>query len=423
MACSIKLVRLDDFIADVDSIDLAADGYALAEDGYFPTVAPIGAKSVLETITLKLQGTSKDDLAAMTQEINDKIRQVQWWIEDPGVERYQVWIRVQQENETYARQAMILNIVPPENVRLFTPEEINQNYIGEYQIGIERTPFWEDPYPYPTTTAKTGINIIGSSTALSETVNGDVPARLAFVSLAAGSSQNITDAWMGWKSNRFGTSANFVPVWSLKDSSNLYNATTTASDTAAYSGTKITCTFTPATLIIRAEIEINQVAPSNPADQRGTYSVLLRAKMSDTSIARARIGYSFSAGAGPLSPIYRSRQIISGTAYKLYEMGKVSIPPFRIPNADTLTNFSIELDVERLSGSGAFDADCFILIPTDEGFVKLTSPVRITTNQRIAVLQAADDSLFSYVDYQAAAILSPVTAQPISWSHPLQHFE
>lgn len=204
MACSIKFVRLDDFIADIDSIDLSASGYSLAEDGYFPTVAPIGAKSVQEVITLKLQGTSKDDLAAMTQELNDKIRQVQWWIDDAGVERYQVWIRVQQENETYPRQAMILNIVPPDSVRLFTPEEINQNYIGEYQIGIERTPYWEDPYPYATTTPITGISTQGGMGTLSETIMGDVPARLAKLSLTPPdgiSSQQ--DYWIGWKTNRY----------------------------------------------------------------------------------------------------------------------------------------------------------------------------------------------------------------------------
>lgn len=88
MACSIQLVRLNDFAADIDSIDLSANGYSLDRDGYFPVVAPIGAKSVHEVITLKLQGTSKDDLAAMTQEIDEKIKQVQWWIDDPGVERY-----------------------------------------------------------------------------------------------------------------------------------------------------------------------------------------------------------------------------------------------------------------------------------------------------------------------------------------------
>lgn len=175
MAAMLKLVRLQDFAADIDTVDLLSGGFSLAADGYAPVVAPIGAKSVHESITLTLKGASTDDLALMVQDIDRKVKECQWWIDSPDLERYQVWIRVQMDGETYTRQAQILNIEPPNKVNEFTKQETGDYTIIEYTIGIERTPFWEQPYSYPTTTALNNMDILGGTATLSETINGDVP--------------------------------------------------------------------------------------------------------------------------------------------------------------------------------------------------------------------------------------------------------
>lgn len=423
MGCSIKFVRLDDFIADIDVLDLSADGYSLADNGYSQVSAPIGAKSVSEVITLKLQGTSKDDLAAMTQEIDDKVRQVQWWLENQGVERYQVWLRVQLDNETYPRQAQILNIRPPDKVQVFTPLEIHSNYIGEYSIGIERTPYWEDPYPYPTTTPITSISIIGGTATLAESISGDVPARLAKLAMYPPDALNsLQDYWIGWKTNRFGVAANFIPVWPL-EASNLTTDTTRVSDATAYNTYRLNCSFaTNATLVKRAVLPMLNFIGSNYADQRGTYAVLLRAKMSDTTQAMARISYGFGSSISIYGAAYRSRCKISGTYWNLYEMGTVKIPSLRIYNSNTLENFAIGIDAERITGtgSGALHLDCLILIPVDDGMVKLSAVAGMVSlaTRNMIVMQQADDILSAFVE-DTNQIHQPVT--PIAtnyWSLP-----
>src|SRR5512139_1040602 len=257
MAAQLKLVRLADFAADVDSVDLLASGYSLRADGYQPVVAPIGARSVHESITLELQGTSVDDLASMVQDIDEKIKQLQWWLDNPTVEQYQIWLRVQADGESSPRQAQILNIEPASRVNLFSTIDTTEYYITEYQFGIERTALWEHPYAYPATTAKTNLNCIGGMVELSETINGDIPARLArfdFKSNAAG--QDFGKFWAGWRTSRFGTVGNFEPVWSLSDGAPETD-TTSGADATAYNGNALTCTFaTVATLVERAYIKV-----------------------------------------------------------------------------------------------------------------------------------------------------------------------
>jgi hypothetical protein len=393
MGCSIKFVRLDDFIADIDELDLSANGYSLADNGYFPVVAPIGAKSVNESITLKLQGTSKDDLAEMVQLIDEKIKQVQWWIDDPGVERYQVWIRVQQEGETYARQAQILNIKPPDKVQLFTPMEINGNYIGNYQIGIERTPFWEDPYPYEFDWATiSGLNSVGNKASLG-IKNGDVPARIPKLKISGGFSASFSTFWIGFKTNRLGIASNLQTAWCLDLSVYLSYDTTVTVDATAYDGNRLTCTFGTPTLLNRVTAYLMDMV-SNPdyyQDQRGTYLVLLRAKMSTTGTARVRMASGF-----PGYEKYSSRQVISGTSWQLYELGEIQIPSIKIPdNYYSLRRYHISLEAELISGSPDLHLDCLILIPSFEGMIKVSS-TSVGASNSIVISQNADGSIVTY---------------------------
>lgn len=433
MAAQLKLVRLNDFAADIDTVDLLSGGFSLASNGYTPVVAPIGAKSVQESITLNLKGTSSDDLAFMVQDIDRKIKECQWWIDDAGVERYQVWIRVQMDGETYARQAQLLNIMPSNKVNEFPTWDTSEYSITEYQFGIERTPFWEQPYSYPNTTAKTGLNVIGGYTQLSETINGDVPARLAKLSMSPESSAIHGDYYIGFKSSRFGNPANFIPVWSLKDGHFYPIDTSTTSDSSAYSGTRVTCDFSGIATRRRRVGMLSSYVTANDLDQRGTYSVLLRASMSDnTSIAMVYMAYGFgyeSGGSGNevalLGPNYRSGVAINGALtlsyWTLFDLGTVVNPPVRVQNNSPLDNFAITIDAARTSGSGSLYLDCLILMPRDEGFVHLRLPSAgdVGSTDHMSVYQYADDSISGISDVGGAAIWSPVvTSGANRWSLP-----
>lgn len=432
MTAILKLVRLDDFISDVDSIDLLAGGFSLATDGYAPAVAPLDAKSVHEVITLNLKGTSTDGLALMVQEIDAKIKQVQWWLKNPGVERYQVWLRVQMDEESNPRQAQLLNIEPAQKVNEFTKQETDDHTIVEYSIGIERTPFWEQPYPYITTTAQTGLNVIGGYAKLYETIHGDVPARLAKLSMAPESSAIHGDYYVAFKTARFGNPANFVPVWSLKDG-HFYTDTTTTSDSSAYSGTRVTCDFSGTATRRRRVGALTSYITANDLDQRGSYSVLLRASMSDnTSIAKVWMAYGFgyeSGGTGNevalLGPTYRSGVVISGARtlsyWTLFDLGTAINPPMRTQNGAALDNFAITLDAERTSGSGSLYLDCLILMPRDDGFTHLRLPSAgdIGSTDHMSIYQYADDSVNGLSDVNGTTIWSPVTTTgTVNWGLP-----
>lgn len=425
MACVLKFVRLNDFIADIDEIDLMAGGYELAKDGYLPTAAPDGVKSVFESITLKITGTSKDDLASKVQEIDEKIKQIGWWISDPSVERYQVWLRAQLSNESLPRQAQILNIKPPERIPLYNPLEIGANYIGEYTLGIERTPFWEDSYPYPSTSKLTSVSVVGGVEQLNETINGVDPARLAEFILEHPnpSVERMTDFWVGFMTSRLKNPANFQPVWSLSDApggSFSPPDTTGVADGDTVSGTRMEVAFTSTSALstrIYLSVADALTTPANHADQRGTYTVLLRARVSsDTTTCMVRMLYGFGGVAAGYNPVYRGILPIttgSSDGYNLYELGKLSIPTFRTRTNANLSNFTIGLQAARVSVAGSLYLDCLILIPADEGAAKIKAGIGTVSNMYIIARNAANgETSGEYFDSSISTILAPVIVRP-----------
>lgn len=429
MGCFIQLVRLDDTSGDIDSIDFSANGYSLAVDGYFPAVAPIGAKFVEEVITLKLQGTSKNDLAAMTQEINEKVKQVEWWIAGGPAERYQVWIRVQQENETYPRQAQLLNIVPPDKVRLFTPEEISDNYIGAYSIGIRRTPFWEDLTPTTTGSPLSITGNIGGIVQWGSTVVGDVPARLQELTLGVtmGSSALPAQAWIGFKSNRFGNATNFVPYWALSLAA--YKSADTTTSTDGNGRNIVQCSFsTSATMTKRAMLQVNDVAPSFPNDQRGEYTVLLAAKVDSGSTCMTRIAFSNGPISNFVSPIYRSFVPFTETSWITKEMGTISIPASYMRQAapEDYGRFSLSLEASRTVGSGKLYAYGFFLIPTEGmirvrnagyGYSGVGAPPYGYIGNPVTIFQRPDNNLVAH-EYVTNYPAADYVMSPINWGLP-----
>lgn len=233
-----------------------------------------------------------------------------------------------------------------------------------------------------------------------------------------------TDFWAGWKTSRFGVIANFVPVWPLYKGVPVDADTSETADATAYDGTKVTTSFTASSsLILRDAVTLVNVVPTNINDQRGTYLVLLRAKMSDTSIARVQMVYGLYSGGSIQSPTFRSRQIISGTVWSLYELGTAKMPPSRIPIGYDFQNFAFGLYAERISGSGSLDMDCLILIPIDDSGIKFTSSGRIngSSGQMGEVFTLANGELYATAHFSSGQTIYSVVPKPqgnVSWSLP-----
>jgi hypothetical protein len=146
--------------------------------------------------------------------------------------------------------------------------------------------------------------------------------------------------------------------------------TTSVADAPSSGGSVARCTFATSTAMV-ARILI-AVAPfsgagSTSVEYRGTYRIFLRArKGTGGDVVQARWA---TVGSGLVGPTV----VIDTTAYKLYDLGLFTLPLGSDPIVDGHSNTalaveSIELDIQaqRVSGTGNLDMDAIIAIPADE---------------------------------------------------------
>lgn len=374
MAFQLKLVRMADFTADQDDLSLAAytDGFNLAEGGWTPAM-PEGsdAISVFESLLLRARGTSMDNLAAVLRGLE---QYAVWARQYQGsmVEKYGVWLRAQLEGETNARQAMVFSL------RHQAGEGYRQAWRGAYTIPkyyltLERAAWWENTGAV--TYTQTGINSVGGMSSYGG-ITGDAPGRLAKVAIEPTNATSVylNQVWVGFRTERFGTAANFQSYWSLRKAS-YYNGDTTGgtshADATAKDGYKAVCTFgVSATLVNRVKCKVSDVT-ANYSDQRGRFTVLLRAKLSAAGTVRVRLRDGLYSSSGQR---VQSRAVITSTSWKFYELGTTQLPPAGrlFEGSDSLDNVSIGVDAELVSGSCNLEMDCLVLIPIEEGWMQVS---------------------------------------------------
>lgn len=383
MAPTLSLVRRDDQIADVDSISLLGytDGMELADNGWATAVASPGDALVTEAITLRVKGTTQDNMAAKLQGLDLKLKQARWYA-DPQ-ELYSVWLRAKLKNETNTRQALVIG-GRRSPVPLFTNLANVSNVVQTYALALDRMPYWESTAVVDYSQA--GLGTLSSLGGMWDyttyggspgAVAGDVPARIAQATLTGVAGDGaLTKSWLGFRTNRFGNRANFQARWdmylSVDFGANDADTSKTA-DAATVSGFRSTTSFaTVATMLQRALLRLNSVT-ANSNDQRGSYMVLLRAK---ASAGGSSINVRLADGwYNTNSPAIRQRVNITSTSYYLYELGVVQIPsPGRAIPSYFLDNYALMLQAERVSGAASLHMDCMILIPISEGYITTDQP-------------------------------------------------
>lgn len=425
MAALLKLVYTADFQADQASLDLLdfASGFTLAENGWIPKVATGNQESIIETLTLYVSGQTQDNIASSIHTLEDWIKKVNF--SHDSVAPYQVWLRAQDTFETLPRQAMVLEmsglILDPHPTLNFDVKLSNNNYmVTQYVLTIRRTPFWEDTSGH--VTSLTGINCIGGSSVLGASIYGDVPARLRgneFVPQADGTAY-YQNYWAGFRTSRFGVLANFKSVWSLDLSSTLSADTTVAADATAYDGNKLTCAFTTtAADALRSSITLTDIS-AVPADNRGNYTVLLRAKTdSGSTTVNAYIKYGIGTGQVKRTPI-----TISGTTWKFYEVGTIAIPASNLPLITGLdfSNMGVSLYLQRTSVAGTIDLDCYVMIPIDEASIKGTFSDQYNHPYTLVTSVRADGLTTSFGYFITNGVMKiPAEVKLNQWSIPVNN--
>jgi len=379
MADLLTLVRTYDFASDQGTVSLVtgADGFEAAYQGWTPKGIPNNDGIIREAITLRASGASIDALATSVQKIADKAREAAQFFEDAS-EPYAVFLRVQLDGESKARQSLVYNIEHQAASSVYDATFKSRYHLNEYSVGIERAPWWE--------ATEAGTITQGSVIALGGTfafgaINGDLPARLARLRLSSSASATngsifpYGKAWVGFRSNRFGTATSFVPYWDLAHV-NWGASGTAVANSLARTGTALQWAGTPSWTLVGG-MQLDDLT-ATPGNLRGEFLFLLRACVAGSATYSVRMTTRWSWEGTADAQVFPRARFAStgGSIFAIEEMGIVNIPHGRsiasaIQSGD-IGGYTVELLANRESGTAKILFDSFYLIPT-EGMASIES--------------------------------------------------
>jgi hypothetical protein len=303
--------------------------------------------------------------------------------------------------ETAARKALIYSLRRENTGQAgqYTLDGSAGNVSRTTTIQLERGP-WES-----TTYIDARVEAVGclaSYTDTTKTISGDMPARIGYAKIEGTGAGTLYKFWMGFRTARYGIAANFQPYWSLSKAAAFDDDTTggkTNPDNTARESCKTITTFaTVTTLLRRATIRCSDVT-SYPEDQRGTFRVLLRAKITGTAVVRVRLADGMYAAAAFTS---RQRVSISSTSWQFYDMGSATVPvPGRfLTSAGQEANSAMGIDAELVSGSGDLEMDCLCMVPMSEGYVYADGGIVADNNDSLVASQLPEGGAIA-IAYQS----------------------
>lgn len=359
--------------ATLSTLDLYANaaGFTIARGGWSPGVIPDGAVSIEEVITLHVFGSSHDDLATKVQNLKAKILAVAHRARTVSP-IYEMWVIDQLPNETGARKASLFDARFEVRDSLHGPTVSPGNHIQECSLILVRGHWSADR----SRLQPSGLSTLGGSDNYG-VIPGDVPARLSILRWVGenGGGGPFYEFWTGFRTSRFGTVANFVPVWECEDGTLGTDASVDAAsevNTASPGGgsgayVEVASGGTE-TMTTRLTINVEDVT-ANYGDQGGTFAVVLRAKVVGATTWRVRLldGYTPSSNLRT-----RDRVEVTKTSWFCLSLGTVTIPPVGLPLPSRLRKYGLVLQAELTAGSGNLLLDAFVPVPMDEGFIHAT---------------------------------------------------
>ena len=365
-----------------DGIYLSRDGWPRAvarrnEDGTWP-------KSVFETMTISVDGTSHYDVASTIQTLDTTLREGTDHALEP-LDENPVYLRTKLTNESTSYQTLVLSGGTEPATDYYSPPMDPGNYLSSHIIAIERTPFWE-----PESSTSVVLSSVVSTGDMARlyasgtSINGDVPARLEITRFrgVSGGGGPLTEFWIGFRTNRLADATYdqtyFESVWLCQNGTASNNTTLDVADATALGGAK--SRWTPAggsddNMLTRVTIRASDLtathavaASVDPQAQRSRNLVLLRAKSTGTGTFRVRIQSGFYGGDNWKTG---ARALVNSSSWYYYPMGTVDIPPLLYqPNWRTFIGQSaIRIQAELGAGTSSLDMDALIMIPQAEGAI------------------------------------------------------
>jgi len=403
MAEQLSLVRGYDFESDQGTVSLISntDGFDVAYQGWTPKVSADRKGMVSQALTLRVQGTSTDTIAASLQKLSDMAVSAQRYYTD-GVENYAVWFRVQLDGETKGRQTLVQELRHEPATSVYDYAMRQKYHVNRYTVGITHYPWWEGT-AIGTVTASS-VSIFGGTFSYG-TVYGDLPARLARVKMqpvvgaVAGSTPSIWPSgqfWLGFRSNRYSSTPSAWVSWFRP----IKAGGAVIPDTTAFGGTAIRHGDDDITY---DNYDVGRgwmgtITAGTPAHMYGEFIVLAHAKLmygatADWSDGTSSLAWNIHLATGfsndvntgigqfrntnhyPRVAITKQRGTGGTTettdGYKFYELGRVQFPPVgRYPPGVDWSQYSLyiladQIDMTGFAGTAYLYIDGLAFIPTE----------------------------------------------------------
>jgi hypothetical protein len=429
MATTLQLVWYETEITggmtNLDTLDLfsGSDGITVMYNGLAQVVGARDVASVKQAMTLRVDASTYDELASIMQTLD--VWQKRTAMSRSASDRNEVWILMLIGDETNAKQAQVLSLEYEAGDDLFN---YAVPHLQELVLIIQRTP-WEEVL-VAGAVPQIAIDGLGGVAQLGTAIGGDLPARV--VSMGIAPNDDLNEFWLGWRSEWFGDSSNFEPVWPLYAAAadSLDDDTAAASDATAYDGTSLATSFaTEDGLIQRVLIQMQDVSTwlgtgggDIEEDMNGRFGILLRARMGESdSEAHVRIGFGWADRTTYTlnHPVWRALAPITGTSYKLYDMQSVIFPPDKVNWVQS--NLSIAVQARRIIPAGTLYLDCLGLVPLDEGAVHILCGADLDDTNIIRLVRTPAGKLNAFVQNYVSPnleIVDVAKAEGENWAVP-----
>lgn len=400
MTEQLKLLKGYDFKPDSDEISLIGGtaGFDVAYNGWTPKVVPDRDGRIREAITLRIQGTSTNDLAGKVQQLTAKRSQALDFVSMPNVAD-PVWLRVQLYGESNARQSLVYNLDHMQASSVYDVAMRKYHHINLYTLGIERAPWWESTNIG--TISAGSVPTLGGTFAYNN-LSGDLPARLARVTVrpvdvgGGGTALETVELfphgqfWLGFRSSRFGTPSAWTPYRAAYNNEWLKGTL----DPYSFAGTVLRGGLgIPGIHTSGPRLTMNDIS-ATPAAMVGRFRVLARLRYSEFStelqqgdivhlvyMTTAYLYDTYKGGPDDKLVNYRTYPSVpirslrdSKGSYFIYDMGEVEYPPLKgIPDPKY---FMIWLRAKVIQNDYTDDDssepklywDTLFFVPTMEGF-------------------------------------------------------
>jgi len=320
------------------------------------TQATPGNGPVIETLGFRIKGRDTDEVAEVLQSIDEMIRLTHEYFSGNDIDP--VWLNATLDGETYGRRALVYNITGGPNRTMMDKIFERSHRLNDYTLAIERAPYWEDK-------ESTQVYHIAESMHtfdLDTWVSGDVSARISDLTIGAKDDATWAEAWIGFRSDRFGSHAAFQ--------ASCYFTGGYARVDTSIPGTYATCTFATPSMQERIYLRLDNWYGSE-TQYRGEYQVLLVASVGSGMEVDIKLRHGFYSDDENNSWITHDNRVrLTSTEPLIVDMGVVRFPFGRGTNTNAfMQGHAIGFDAELISGSGSLIFYRVILIPRSEGFI------------------------------------------------------